>query len=78
MFEGEGVGSREGGMGKEGRGGFERQGLEGREKQYFSSGVQIDVVSLSVVMETVGRKQGREKREKYVNRGDRIEGGGTK
>jgi hypothetical protein len=44
-------------MGKEGRGGFERQGSKGREKQYFSSGVQIDVVSLSVGMETVDREK---------------------
>lgn len=44
-------------MGKEGRGGFERQGSEGSEKQYFSSGVQIDVVSLSVGMETVDREK---------------------
>ena len=34
-----------------------REGSEGREKQYFSSGVQIDMVSLSVGMETVDREK---------------------
>ena len=45
-----------------------REGSEGREKQYFSSGVQIDMVSLSVGMETVDREK-TGSGEKYVNRG---------